>query len=215
MTRRTTIGGSVACAAVAAILFGASPASADDKEARGTTTAVSDSSVTVKAGGRDLTFVVDKDTRFETKAAAKKTRAARSVGEPGIKLTDFLQPGRAVIVLYREANGANQALSIRPVSDAGPGGGTTSDEAAKTANGTVRSISHDAVTIASGDDSLTFVIDSKTRVSAKGATAATKAAGGKLVITDVIAAGDRVAVTYSESNGRLNAADVRLVTKIR
>jgi hypothetical protein len=209
--------GSVVCAAVAAILFGAVPAGAQDKEARGTATAVSDSSMTVKAGDRNLTFVVDNGTRFETRAAAKKTRAAGTAGQTGVKLTDVLTPGRAVVVQYKEANGVNTALSIRPVSDAGSGGGTTSDEAAahgaKSASGTVRTVTHDSVTIASGDSNLTFTIDSKTHVEAKGATKATKAAGGSLVITDVIGKGDRVNVTYVESNGQLTASDVRLLTK--
>jgi len=207
------IAGSVACTAVAAILFSASPAGAQSKEVRGTATAVSDSSVTVKVGDRDITFAVDNGTRFETRAAAKQTRAAGSAGQTGVKLTDVLTTGRAVVVQYKEANGVNTALSIRPVSDAGAGGGTTSDQGPKSASGTVRTVTHDSVTIASGDANLTFAIDTKTHLSAKGATKATKAGGGTLVITDVIGKGDRVNVTYIESNGQLTASDVRLLAK--
>ena len=50
---------------------GARPAAAQTKEARGQVTAVSDSSLTVQAGERSLTFFVDSATRFRHRGSAR------------------------------------------------------------------------------------------------------------------------------------------------
>src|SRR5262245_9864561 len=97
------------------------PADAQSKTARGTATKVTDASLTVRVGDKDLTFDGDSKTAVEAPGAGRQTRAAQAAGASGIKLTSALQSGQAVIVTYREANGKNLATDIRRVSTAGSG----------------------------------------------------------------------------------------------
>ena len=51
------------------VLATARPVDAQSKEARGTITAVTDSTLTIKAGAQDMTFVVDSRTHLEVRTA--------------------------------------------------------------------------------------------------------------------------------------------------
>ena len=57
---------------------------------------------------------------------------------------------------------------------------------------------------------LTFAITSDTNVLAKGATKATKAAGGSTPITTFVHPGDAVSVSYREADGKMMASEVRV-----
>jgi hypothetical protein len=107
-------------------LVGLRPAAAQSKEARGTVTAVSDSSLTVKVGAQDMTFAVDGKTAVLARGAGRATRDAQATGAPGIKIGDAIKPGGAVIVQYTEAGGKRTATEVRAVSDAGAAGGSVS-----------------------------------------------------------------------------------------
>ena len=60
------------------------PVSAQTKEARGTVTAVTTTTMTVKVGTQDMTFLVNSDTHLEVRRAAKEVQSqqpeARSHG---------------------------------------------------------------------------------------------------------------------------------------
>jgi Domain of unknown function (DUF5666) len=182
---------------------------AQDKEAQGSVTAVSDSSMTISSGARSMTFVVADDTKLEVKAAARQTRQARDASTPGVKLTQYVKIGNPVLVRYKEAGGQLLALSVRPVSSAGDGS-APSEPVNKVANGTVKAVSLSQVTLDSNGKDLTFAINSDTNVIARGATKATKAAGGKTTIADFVHNGDSVSITYLEQAGTMTASEVRV-----
>jgi len=83
----------------------------------------------------------------------------------------------------------------------------------KKANGTVKAVSDSSLTVTDAGKDMTFAIDKATKVQAKGAGTATKAAGGAISITSLLAAGDKVQVTYAESGGAMKAQTVRLTQK--
>jgi hypothetical protein len=171
----------------------ASLAAQETKTARGTV------SVTVEAVG-----------------GSTKTRQAQAAGQPGPKLSEVLKVGQPVMVSYTESGGAMKAVSIRAVSSLGsptPAGG-----AAQTANGTVKSIAVTSLSVAGSSGggatfTQTFTIDNSTKVIGKGAGTAAAAAGGKTVVTDLVAVGDTVSVTYHTMGNTLHAAEIRVTTK--
>lgn len=91
-----------------------------------------------------------------------------------------------------------------------------SAQGAKTARGTVTSLTGTMLTVDVAGTSLTFTVDDTTRVEAAGAGTATRraqAAGqGGIKIADVIKTGNAVEVTYTESGGTRHATQVRRVT---
>ena len=60
-----------------------------------------------------------------------------------------------------------------------------------------------------------FTIQPSTKVIAKGAGTAAAAQGGKITITDAVAAGDRVSVSYHDAGSALQASEVRVTVKAR
>lgn len=83
----------------------------------------------------------------------------------------------------------------------------------KTAKGTVKAVSADSLTVTDAGKDMTFAIDKTTKVQGKGAGTTTKAAGGAVAITGLVAAGDKVQVTYGESGGAMHATSVRVTQK--
>ena len=123
---------------VMGLVAGARPAAAaESKEARGRVTGMSRDSMTVRVGDESLTFALGADTTVEAVGAGEATRLAQEAGAAGIKFGDFVQPGVPVLVTYREANGSNQALSVRVISSPGHGGRSVEREKAK-ASGTAK-----------------------------------------------------------------------------
>jgi hypothetical protein len=196
--------------------IGLRSASAQAKTARGTVVTATDASLTVKVGAREMTFGIDRNTSVLAVGAGTKTRRAREAGAPGIKLTDAVKTGGAVVVTYREANGAMQATEVRAVSSAGAGGGSTSDAAApgqKIAAGKVKSVADGSLTITSRGKDLNFSVDPSTKVLGKGAGTKTKAAGGRTTITNLVSTGDTVSVSYRETGATMQATSVRVTVK--
>jgi hypothetical protein len=189
-------------------LLGAAPGHAQSKEAQGTVSAVSNSSITIASGAKSLTFVVDAKTKLENKAAARKTRDSRATDTPGVQITDFIKVGNPVLVRYQEANGANHAVYVRPVSS--PGDASEPHDPVKIADGTVKAVTLSQVTLASGGKDMTFVINRDTDVLARGASKTTKAAGGTTTIADFIHSGDEVSVSYVDKAGTMTASQVRV-----
>jgi hypothetical protein len=207
--------------ALSVIAFPVRPRAAGDdtKTARGTVTAMSGSSVTVKVGAKDMKFSVDDKTEVIAPGAGTKSRQAQAKGMPGPKLADVVQTGKAVRVTYHDMGGTLHAARIEAVASAGSGGGSTSDEkkaaAAKHASGTVKTVSASSLIVTGGGKDWTFDVDSKTNVIGTGLSTKAKAKGSKLTITEALAAGDKVTVTYHDMGGTMHAATVRITAKAK
>ena len=188
---------------------GARPAVAQTKEARGQVTAVSDSSLTIQAGERSVTFFVDANTQVEASGVGARTRQAKAAGvSSGIKVTDYVKNGRAVFVSYKEADGKNHALIVRPIASTGSGGGATSDDEEKNAQGKVKSIVGAVLTLEVDGHDMTFAVDRETDILARGASRATKK--GAVPITDLVHDGDIVRVSYRAINGSMKASEIQI-----
>ena len=198
--------------AVVGLMSGVRPADAQQtREARGTITKVSDAALTVKAGAQEMTFIVDSATHLEVRSAAKKVQQSQP-GAPPPRVNDFFEVGQPVLVRYRESSGRYHALDISRVGSAGSDGGSVSEPKAKIAEGTVKAVTASQLTIASDNRELTFGITKDTGVLARGATTATKAAGGSTAITTFVHTGDTVSVSYSDGAGKMTASEVRVRT---
>src|SRR5262245_39974577 len=98
---------------------GAGTASAaQTKEARGTVTAVTTSTMTVKVASQDMTFYIDGDTHLEVRRAAKQIQDSQANAKP--RGNDFFEAGNPVMVRYREENGKNHAINRERVGRAAP-----------------------------------------------------------------------------------------------
>jgi hypothetical protein len=211
-------GSGVVLAVVLVVGLAPSAVGQETKSARGSVTAVSATSITVKAGERDLTFAVDQKTGLVASGAGTATRRADAAGKPGPRLTDFVKAGDAVEVDYQETGTAMRATNIRRVSSPGSGGGTTSDDRAMTTSGTVASISGSTLTIsgsAGGGGTFTqsYAVNRETKVVAAGAGTAAAKQGGTIAITDAVSVGDQVTVTYRKAGNGLHAEEVRVTAK--
>jgi hypothetical protein len=173
-------------------------------------------SINVKVQGVDMKFAVDSKTTVEARGAGTKSRAAQRAGMAGPKLSEVVKVGDAVEVSYHDAGGTLHAAKIRAVADPGPA--TASAAASKTASGTVKSVTPTSMSIsgsAGGGATFdqTFTIDAKTKVVGRGAGTAAAAKGGKTAITDLVATGDKVSVSFHDMGGTLHAAEVRITAK--
>ena len=200
---------------VAVVLVGGAFASRtiaqETKSARGTVTAMTADSLTVKAGERELTFAVDSKTVLVASGAGTAQRQADAAQKAGPTLASFVKTGDAVEVSYVESGGKMRASNVRRISSAGGGGGSTSDERAENMNGTVESISSTTLAITgtrSGGVSFkqVFAIDDTTKVVAAGAGTAA-AAKGKVSLTDFVGVGDQVTIRYHSTGGATPHAD--------
>lgn len=199
-------------------------AAQDTKSARGTVTAMGADSITVKAGEREMKFAVDAKTVVTAEGAGTASREAAASGK-SLKLADVVKISDAVEVEYHETGATMHAARIRKVPSAGSGGGGTSDQRAETrsdtANGTVQTVSASSLTITgsagdSGKFTQTFTIDTNTKVVAEGAgtaAAAAKEKGKSMGITDYIATGDQVTVTFLKKGDALLATQIRVTRK--
>ena len=89
------------------------PALAQSKSARGTVTAMSGDTVTVKAGTQELKFTVDATTRVVGEGAGTASRAAEAKGATGPKLAEVLKVGDNVEVSYRDSSGMLHATTVQ------------------------------------------------------------------------------------------------------
>jgi hypothetical protein len=196
---------------MAVVGFGASatPVSAQGKEARGNVTAVTETTMTVKAGAQDLTFYIDNQTHLEVRSSAKQVQQAQPKS-PKPRVNDFFEAGTPVLVRYEDVGGRHHALNIERVGSAGNGGGGSVKESAKLAEGKVTSVSGSQVTVAVDGHDMTFAIDRDTDVLARGASTATKAAGGNTTLTTFIHNGDQVSVSYRDAAGKMTASEIRV-----
>lgn len=214
------IGIALAFGILAVVLSPATPTLAQtSKTASGTVTAMAADSITVKVADHDMKFVVEPATTVEAAGGATATRAAQRAGQAGPKLGDVVKVGQSVTVTYRDAGGLMHATRIRATRAAkAPATAGAGDTSAKTSSGTVASISATSMTISGSSGSgatftQSFTIDADTKVVGRGAGTAAAARGGKTVVTDMVATGDRVSVSYHPAGATLHAAEIRVTMK--
>ncbi len=202
-----------------AVLLAAAPPAAmaqGTKTVKGSVTAVGADSITVKVGGKDMTFAVDAKTHVVAPGGSTKTREARAEGKPGPVLADVVKTGQAVEVSYHEKG--MHAATIHRITEEPPAptAGAAPAPKAQTATGVVSAISGSSLTIKGKSGDVTFTVDPKTTVSGTGiGTAARKMGevGAKPTILDLVHEGDSVSVTYHDMNGTKHASLVRIVRK--
>jgi hypothetical protein len=186
----------------------------ETKTARGTVTAMSADSITVKVQDKDMKFNVDGKTRVIAAGAGTKSRQAKGRGMTGPALADVVKTGEAVEVRYHDMGGGTlHAASIRKVASAGGGAMSEEKPAAKTATGTVKSVSADSLTLSDGGKDMTFTIDKSTNVVGRGVGTKAAPTGGKAPITDLVSVSDKVSVTYHEMGSTMHASTVRVMGK--
>jgi hypothetical protein len=189
----------------------------ESSKARGTISTLAGDSVTVKVRDQEMKFRVDAKTVVEAKGAGTKERQAEAAGKPGPKLSEVVKPGDAVEITYVDAaGGALRATHIRSILSVGNTGDAKPSELVS--NGTVKSVAANTITIsgslgAGATFTQAFAVDPSTKVIAKGAGTAAAAKGGKLALTEAVAPGDRVSVSYHEGAGALQASEVRVTMK--
>ena len=92
----------------------------------------------------------------------------------------------------------------------------TAADKPKVVQGKVTAVAGDSVTVASGSESMTFGVDSTTKIIGKGLTTKTNEKaqkGQKLTLTDAVGNDDRVSVTYLEANGKMHASTIKVTQK--
>jgi hypothetical protein len=166
-----------------------------------------------------MTFSVDSKTRVEARGGSTKTREAVAAGKPGPKLADVIRVGQAVSVTYHEMGDSLHASIIRAIPSArSTGGSLASASSEEQSRGIVKSVGSDSITITgpSGRGATftqTFIVDSNTKVIAKGAGTMAAKRGGRAPLTQLLANGDNVSVSYHKTGDTLHASDVRVVTR--
>jgi hypothetical protein len=203
---------------VCALLFVSGPRAAvaqETKTVRGAVTAIAANSLTVKADGKEVTFVVDAKTQATAPGGTTKTRAAQAEGKPGIVITEVVKVGQGVEVKYHEQG--MHAATVRVLAsvpkDMPP---PPPAPAAKAATGTVSAVSGSSLTVKGATGEWTFAIDEKTKVVGAGLSTATRkmeSAGKKTTIVDVVGNGDTVRVSYLEMGDMKHASEVRVVKR--
>ena len=94
--------------------------------------------------------------------------------------------------------------------------GTATAGEKKTVQGKVTAVAADSVTIAHGAESMTFAVDSATKVVGKGLTTKANektAKGEKMTLMDSLGNDDNVSVTYTEMDGKLHASTIKITQK--
>jgi hypothetical protein len=194
----------------------APPALAQNAKASGTVTAVTAKSITVLSSGKRITFVVDPSTDVVVLGGSTSSVSKESTGKPGASVAATIKVGNPVEITYYEKGTARHAAVIRRIDATAALREKSVANKPLSASGTVESVSASSLTIAgaaAGDGKQTFNIDSSTKVIAVGAGTAAAASGGKIRITEVVARGDRVNVSYLAKGNSLLAAEIRVTAK--
>ena len=95
------------------------------------------------------------------------------------------------------------------LSSTGAGGGSVSNPD-KISEGKVKTVTASQLIIDAGGHEMTFAISGDTNIVAKGASKATKAAGGSTTINTFVHTGDSVSVSYKDVGGKMMASEVRV-----
>ena len=208
----------VTLTALALIYWPATPSAQEERVVRGVVSEIGGSSLTVTVAGESMTFGADSKTQIENRGASTKTRQIVATGKPGPHLGDVLTVGQSVAVTYRDVAGKPYASFVRAIPGVGTSGRAEGAATEMRSTGTVKTIAGDTITIVGdsgggGSFTQTFHVSSATKVIGKGAGTATAAKGGRAPFTDLVAAGDKVSVSYHKAGSALEASDVRVTMK--
>ncbi len=186
---------------------------AEDKVVRGTIDTVTPNAISIKAGSQEMKFTVDAKTHVEATGAGTKSRAAQAAGRAGAQVTELLKPGQAVEITYDEMNGGLHAARVRAISRVS----TADPSGASEARGKVTAVSAMSVSIAGSSGPATFTqtysVDANTHIVGKGVGTKMAASGGRTSITDVVAVGDTVSISYKPGGNAPHAAEIRVIGK--
>jgi hypothetical protein len=116
----------------------------------------------------------------------------------------LLAGGFRVAAAEEQAAGQVAGLRITPVSDA------AITAPIRNVQGRVKSIVGRVLTVDVDGRDTAFMVDDNTDVLARGASRATRNAGGSLPITDLVHDGDIVRVAYRELNGWMRASEIHI-----
>jgi hypothetical protein len=135
----------------------------------------------------------------------------------GVRAYSQRSPAKNAVV-YREAAMKRIVGLAAALLVTGAVGATLAAQKPKTmlAQGKVTAVTNDSLTVVQGSDTMTFTVDSTTKVVGKGVgTKANqmKAKNEPFTITDGVAMDDIVKVTYHEMDGKMHAAQVTIVQK--
>ena len=204
----------IVASALVTLFFSIASAAPQEKFARGTITAVSADSLTLDVSGQAMTFTVNSSTDVIARGAGTKAREAQKLTGKKLTLPDLVKIGDSVEVSYTESGGAMVAKIVRGGITASPG---TSKEETKRIEGTVTEVTGASLSIKPDKgEAMTFAVDAKIKISGEGLSTMTrekKAEGEPLRLTDAIAVGDRISVTYMSRDGANYASDVRVIRK--
>jgi len=193
----------------------------ESKWVRGSVTAMSGNTVTVKVGGTDMSFTVDKATRVIGPGGSTATREAIQKGKEGPTLAELLKVGDGVEVHYAQTGTTNYARIIRRgVTGTGvsaPAAAKSEAEPGKSVTGQVQAVTGNSLTVNADGRDYVFVVEPGARVlgTGFGTKAREKAAGGeKPAITDFVAKNDLVLVDYKQVGTELRAVEIHMVQKL-
>ena len=202
--------------ALVTLSLSAALAAPQEKRARGKVTAITATAITIDVDGKPTTFGIDTaTTKFIARGGTTKTKEAERTG---IKPTlgDTVKIGDNVEITYLESGGRMLASQVRVGV---PSGGAMLGEgqASMTIEGVVSEVSgaNLGITPAKGEP-VTFMVDAKTRVIGQGLGTMAKekeTLGAKVTLSEAVAVGDTVRVTYTLSEGMKHATAVRVVQK--
>lgn len=203
-------------AALVTLSLSTAAAAPQEKDVRGKVTAVSAESVTVDVNGQPMTFTVNTSTDVIARGAGTKAREAQKMTGEKPKLAEVVKVGDNVEVSYTESGGTLVAKVIRgglPAATATSGMRETTTKI----EGVVSEVTGTALTIKpSSGEAINFMVDRDARFTGTGLGTMAKekaAEAKKLVLTDVVAVGDTVEVTYKAMGDMKHATAVRVVTK--
>ena len=205
----------LAFAALSVVWWPTEPAAAEEsKVARGTVAEIGGRWVVLTVGDHQMRFDVDNTTTVGVRGAPTKARQATARGTPGPHLDGLLKVGQAVAGTYDDTAGSPRATRILAISAASVARGTDG----MTSAGVVIAVGVDTITISgSGPHGAaleqTFMIDSNTKLFAKGASTATAATGGRAPLAEFVQRGDRVSIAHRSNGHVLVASDIHVTLK--
>lgn len=130
--------------------------------------------------------------------------SGKRLGTSVVAALCLLGVGLTFVTATERLPGQVTGLTVTPVSDA------AITAPIRTIHGQVLSIAGPVLTLRTGRRDMTFMVDDNTGVLARGASRATRSAGGGLSITELVHAGDIVRVAYRELNGGMRVSEIQI-----
>jgi hypothetical protein len=204
----------VLAVALGILSLGVVSAAQEEKWARGTISTIGADSITVDVKGQAQVFAVTQDTDVIAPGAGTKTRETKRMTGKAPTLSELFKVGDNVEVSYTESGGKMTAKLIRGGVSAPS---MTSADAPRRMEGVVTAVTAASFTVkpASGE-AVMFSADDQISITGRGLGTMSrekKAEGGKVVLTDALAVGDTVAVTYKLVGDAKQATSVSVIKK--